>query len=96
MNTKTGARTISWFFGTVLIAGSPVGAWAGEPDVRAGLRLPELASELAAERLSEAVFTSLTPFTIEEVPVRLPADQRLDNEPVSTSPEPQEGAVTSR
>ncbi len=56
-------------------------AWAAEPDIRAGLRLPELASERPDEQLSEAVFTSLTPFTIEEVPVRLPADQSLDNEP---------------
>ncbi|MCR9277681.1 MAG: hypothetical protein NXH85_06870 [Pseudomonadaceae bacterium] len=67
--------------GALLLFGAllPVTAVAGEPDVRAGLRLPTLGVERSDEQLSDAVFTSLTPFTIEEVPVRLPADQRLDN-----------------
>lgn len=74
----------------------PASAWAGEPDMRAGLRLPELTTERPDEQLSEAVFTSLTPFTIDEVPVRLPADQRLDNGPADENSSAQNRASNAR
>lgn len=65
--------------GTTLALCTSLTAAASASDVAAGaaLRLPEPASQARKATLEEAIFKPLIPYALDEVPVRLPADQGL-------------------
>ena len=56
-------------------------AGASDVSVEAALRLPPAARAQPERRLEQAVFQPLQPYALDEVPVRLPADQALTPTP---------------